>query len=109
MLEELNIPRDFFPEKILASKDVVGELNGEGAKLTGLNVGTPVCAGGIDALLAGVGTGILGSYATINEWLEVTETSPNKRNKELYDKYYRVFKKIHQANEAIFKALHKIA
>jgi len=62
-----------------------------------------------DALLAGVGTGILESYAVIDEWLEITETTrPNKKNKQLYDKYYRVFKKIYQTNEEIFKALHKI-
>jgi len=62
-----------------------------------------------DALLAGVGTGILESYSAIDEWLEVTETtSPNNKNRQIYDRYYSVFKKTYKANEEIFKALHKI-
>ena len=49
LMEELGIPRAFFPEKINCSKDVVGEVTEEGSKLTGLRKGTPVVAGGIDA------------------------------------------------------------
>ena len=49
VMEELGIPRTFFPEKIFWSKDVVGEVTEEGAKTTGLRKGTPVVAGGIDA------------------------------------------------------------
>ena len=49
LMEELGIPRTFFPEKINCSKDVIGEVTEEGAKLTGLRKGTPVVAGGIDA------------------------------------------------------------
>jgi len=48
-MEELGIPRTFFPEKINCSKDVIGEITEEGAKLTGLKKGTPVVAGGVDA------------------------------------------------------------
>jgi len=47
--EEMGIPRDFFPEEINCSKDVVGEITDEGAKATGLKKGTQVVAGGIDA------------------------------------------------------------
>ena len=61
------------------------------------------------ALLAGVGTGILESYSAIDEWLEIAETtSPNNKNRQIYDKYYSVFKNTYEANEEIFKALHKI-
>lgn len=49
LMEELGIPRTFFPEKINCSKDVIGEVTEEGAKLTGLKKGTPVVAGGVDA------------------------------------------------------------
>jgi xylulokinase len=49
LMDELGIPRQFFPEEINCSKDVVGEITEEGEKLTGLKKGTPVVAGGIDA------------------------------------------------------------
>ncbi|MCS7125731.1 MAG: FGGY-family carbohydrate kinase [Aigarchaeota archaeon] len=49
LMDELGIPRTFFPEKINLSKDVIGEITEEGEKLTGLKKGTPVVAGGIDA------------------------------------------------------------
>jgi len=49
LMEELGIPRTFFPEEINCSKDVIGEVTEEGARLTGLKKGTPVVAGGIDA------------------------------------------------------------
>jgi len=49
LMDELGIPREFFPEKINWSKDVVGEVTDEGGKAIGLKKGTPVVAGGIDA------------------------------------------------------------
>ncbi|MCS7132853.1 MAG: FGGY-family carbohydrate kinase [Aigarchaeota archaeon] len=49
LMEELGIPREFFPEEINCSKDVVGEISEEGARATGLKKGTTVVAGGIDA------------------------------------------------------------
>jgi len=49
LMDELGIPRSFFPEKIHCSKDVIGEINEEGAKAVGLKKGTAVVAGGIDA------------------------------------------------------------
>jgi len=59
MMELLGIPRSFFPDSISLSKDVVGELSGEGARLTGLRPGTPVSAGGIDAPVSALSTGAL--------------------------------------------------
>ncbi len=59
LMETLGIPRHFFPEKILMSKDVVGEVTDEGSKLTCLNPGTPVCAGGIDAPVSALSVGAL--------------------------------------------------
>ncbi|MEM2922465.1 MAG: FGGY-family carbohydrate kinase [Candidatus Bathyarchaeia archaeon] len=52
LMEELGIPRDFFPENINMSKDVVGEIGEEGSRATGLKRGTPVVAGGIDATVS---------------------------------------------------------
>ena len=59
MMEELGIPRAFFPEEILASEEVVGEVTLEGSGLTGLRPGTPVCAGGIDAPMSALGGGAI--------------------------------------------------
>lgn len=52
LMEELGVPRTFFPEHIYWSKDVIGEVNQEGAKATGLKKGTSVVAGGIDATVS---------------------------------------------------------
>ncbi|MGQ9479483.1 MAG: FGGY-family carbohydrate kinase, partial [Thermoproteota archaeon] len=59
LMEELGIPRSFFPEKASMSKDVVGEVSSEGSRLSGLAKGTPVCAGGIDAPMSALGVGAL--------------------------------------------------
>ncbi|HMF32945.1 MAG TPA: FGGY-family carbohydrate kinase [Candidatus Lokiarchaeia archaeon] len=57
MLEALSIPRTFFPEKIVRSCDVVGEVTDEGARKSGLAKGTPVSAGGIDAPVEALSVG----------------------------------------------------
>jgi xylulokinase len=59
MMEELGIPKDFFPSNILSSEEIVGEITREGSNLTGLKVGTPVCAGGIDASISALAGGAL--------------------------------------------------
>ena len=59
MMAALGIPRSFFPDSISMSKDVVGELSEEGARLTGLKPGIPVSAGGIDAPVSALSTGAL--------------------------------------------------
>jgi xylulokinase len=59
MMEELGIPRDFFPEKIISSDEIVGEVTGEGSKRTGLEKGTPICAGGIDAAVSALAGGAI--------------------------------------------------
>ncbi len=59
MMEELGIQRSYFPEKILSSEEVVGEVTSESSKLTGLAKGTPICAGGIDACLSTLAGGAI--------------------------------------------------
>ena len=59
MLDELGIPKDYLPDRIVMAKDVVGEITEEGSKLTGLKVGTPVCAGGIDAPVSALSVGAI--------------------------------------------------
>lgn len=58
-MDALGIPRRLFPEQLSMSKDVVGELNSEGSRLTGLRKGTPVSAGGIDAPVSALSVGAL--------------------------------------------------
>ncbi len=59
MMEELGIPREFFPEGILSSEEIVGETSRDTEKLTGLAPGTPVCAGGIDAPVSALAGGAI--------------------------------------------------
>lgn len=57
LMREMGIPRDLFPEKLAESSEVVGKIHVQGAELTGLTAGTPVCAGGIDAAVATLSAG----------------------------------------------------
>jgi xylulokinase len=59
MMEDLGVPRSFFPERIHSSEDVVGEVTHEGSRATGLSIGTPVCAGGIDAPVSALAGGAI--------------------------------------------------
>lgn len=59
MMEELGVPRRLFPEKIHSSEEIVGEVDLEGSRLTGLRPGTPVCAGGIDAAVSALAGGAI--------------------------------------------------
>jgi xylulokinase len=54
----LGLPVERFPERLVASHDVVGELHAAGAQRTGLAAGTPVCAGGVDAAVATLSAGV---------------------------------------------------
>lgn len=65
LLNRLGIPKEMIPEKILESTDIVGGLTKDIAKELGLEVGMPVCSGGVDCGAANVGLGILeeGIYA----------------------------------------------
>jgi len=59
LMERLGIPRVLFPEEILSSEEVVGEVTREGSRLTGLKVGTAICAGGIDAAVSALAGGAI--------------------------------------------------
>jgi len=59
LMEEMDIPRGFFPEKILSSEEIVGETTSELADKTGLAKGTPICAGGIDAPVSALAGGAI--------------------------------------------------
>ncbi len=57
LLRTMDIPRRFFPEKLSESWEVVGKVGSEGAQLTGLPEGCPVCPGGVDCVVATLSAG----------------------------------------------------
>ena len=58
MLDAMGIPVSMMPEKIIQSSDIAGWLTEEEAKKLGLKAGTPVCAGGVDCVVATLGLGV---------------------------------------------------
>lgn len=65
MLDAMGIPRSMMPERIVESSAVVGGLTAEASRELGLLEGTPVCAGGVDCVVATLGVGVFepGCYA----------------------------------------------
>jgi sugar (pentulose or hexulose) kinase len=57
LLKAMGIPRAFFPEKLSESWEVVGKVTRQGAELTGLQEGCPVCPGGVDCVVATLSAG----------------------------------------------------
>ncbi len=57
MLKQMDIPREFFPERLVDSSEIVGQVNAEGSAKTGLQAGTPIIAGGVDAPVATLAAG----------------------------------------------------
>ncbi len=58
MAELLEIPLKLLPP-IFSCESIVGEVNKEAALVTGLAMGTPVVAGGLDAACATLGAGVI--------------------------------------------------
>ena len=58
MCEKLGIPPSFLPE-LYPCHEVIGKVNEEAAKASGLAVGTPVVAGGLDAACGTLGAGVI--------------------------------------------------
>ncbi len=58
MCEKLGIPRSFLPE-IVPCDQVVGTVTEKAAEECGLQVGTPVVAGGLDAACGTLGAGVI--------------------------------------------------
>ncbi|AEF84822.1 sugar kinase, fggy family [Treponema primitia ZAS-2] len=66
LLAEMGIPLSMMPQRIVESSDIVGHLTKAVAEDLGLKEGTPVCAGGVDCVVATLGLGVFkpGTYAT---------------------------------------------
>lgn len=61
LMDQMGIPMNMMPQKIVESTDIVGGLTDEMAEKLGLLPGMPVIAGGIDCGAANIGLGILDS------------------------------------------------
>lgn len=59
MLEALGIDPALMPERLVESREIVGGLLPEAAHRLGLNPGTPMVAGGVDAAMATLAAGVL--------------------------------------------------
>jgi sugar (pentulose or hexulose) kinase len=57
MLEQLGIPARLMPERLVGSHEVVGTLRVSQAAALGLQAGTPIVAGGVDAAVATLAAG----------------------------------------------------
>jgi len=55
--EMLEIPVEKFPERLVPSEEIVGEVTAQAAEKSGLPKGTPVLAGGVDAPMATLAAG----------------------------------------------------
>lgn len=66
LMEDLGIPLEKMPQRIIGSDEIVGYVTEEASLRTGLPVGLPVIAGGVDCAVATLGMGVYddGVYAT---------------------------------------------
>ena len=60
LLNEMGITKSYLPQDLVESSAVVGKITKEAATITGLQEGTPVIAGGIDAAVATLSAGAFG-------------------------------------------------
>ncbi len=63
-----------------------------------------------DALLAGLGSGVIKDHRVIEKWIgEKVRMIPDPERKRIYDGYYELYKKSLEANREVFKKLGGIA
>ncbi|MDO5014659.1 MAG: FGGY-family carbohydrate kinase [Clostridia bacterium] len=80
------------------------------ADILGKNVETvyfPQNVGAVGAAaVVGVGTGIISDLEEVDKYIKVDKCfTPNRENKEIYDKGFEVFKSLYKNNKKAFKAL----
>ncbi|MDD5014613.1 MAG: FGGY-family carbohydrate kinase, partial [Atribacterota bacterium] len=62
-----------------------------------------------DALVAGVATGLIKDYSVIYDWIKYDEPiCPNKKNHEIYDKYFKRYKDLYISLKENMKELTNI-
>ena len=56
-----------------------------------------------DALLSGVGTGVLKGYEVIKDWVKAADVQePDPKTSKIYDKYYRLYLKFYEKNKELY-------
>lgn len=83
MMENLGIPVSMMPQRIVDSSDIVGGLTPAIANELGLLPDTPVCAGGVDCVVAMLGLGVTqaGTFAaTIGTSMSAALICPAKES-----------------------------
>ncbi|MHA1712604.1 MAG: FGGY-family carbohydrate kinase [Candidatus Ranarchaeia archaeon] len=88
LMDEMGIPAEFFPDTIVESSAIVGEITSEASKKTGLPSGLPVCAGGIDAPVSAFSVGVTseGQHAAMIGTSMCWNTIQSFKNKKLTPK-----------------------
>lgn len=62
-----------------------------------------------DALVAGLGTGVIHNHRVISEWVsEVMRFEPDPKNKYVYDQYYQLYCKLYERVQEFMHALAKL-
>lgn len=57
------------------------------------------------AAVMAVGMGIIPSLEHVQSFIRVTDTyEPNQENHQIYDRYYKVFRKIYASNRKLYAA-----
>ena len=82
LLEELNLPSDFFPDRLMNSTEILGEVTAYMAEKTGIPKGTRVVYGGPDSQCCCYGTGaveedILSNMSGTSTCLNSIRREPN--------------------------------
>lgn len=98
ILQELG----FIPRRVVAVdggarsevwRRIVSDVIGLAQQYDANNPGAPFG----DAFLAGIGTGQIGDWDDIQQWIKVTDTSkPDDRNHERYSKMYRIYRSMYE-------------
>jgi xylulokinase len=82
------------------------------ADVTGLSMSYILDAKGApmgDAMLAGLGVGLISDLSSIEEWIGKKLTiTPNPERVALYQRHYEIYKKILAANKSLFMDLSAI-
>jgi xylulokinase len=59
-----------------------------------------------NAILAGVGVGVFKDFSIAKKWIEIGDRiEPDKKNTEIYKKYYPLFMKLYERNKDLFQEL----
>lgn len=83
-------------------KQIFADVTGVTVRCSSMNVEAPLG----DALIAGIGTGVLHDYSVIRDWVVFDEEIvPDLKNHQIYTKYYLLYKEVYLALKSTMKAM----